>query len=78
MGKEVVPLNGHVHVKVWEKQEDGSEPGFANTFRDHCRHQNLDLRRQASQNFHDRHQHAKSAPARARQDSEVTRVHTID
>lgn len=25
MGKEVVPLNGHVHVRVWEKQDDGSE-----------------------------------------------------
>jgi len=25
MAKEIVPMNGHVHVKVYEKQEDGSE-----------------------------------------------------
>ena len=25
MSNEVVPLNGHVHIKVWEKQADGSE-----------------------------------------------------
>ena len=26
MAKEIViPLNGHVHVKAWEKQSDGSE-----------------------------------------------------
>lgn len=25
MDKEVVPLNGHVHIKAWEKQADGTE-----------------------------------------------------
>lgn len=25
MSKEIVPLNGHVHIKVYEKQADGSE-----------------------------------------------------
>jgi len=25
MAKEVVPMNGHVHLKVYEKQDDGSE-----------------------------------------------------
>ena len=25
MSNEVVPLNGHVHIKVWEKQADGAE-----------------------------------------------------
>ena len=25
MDKELVPLNGHVHLRVWEKQEDGTE-----------------------------------------------------
>jgi len=23
--KELTPLNGHVHIKAWEKQADGSE-----------------------------------------------------
>ena len=23
--KELTPLNGHVHIKVWEKQADGTE-----------------------------------------------------
>jgi hypothetical protein len=25
MNNQVVPLNGHIHLKVWEKQEDGTE-----------------------------------------------------
>ena len=25
MARETTPLNGHVHVRAWEKQSDGSE-----------------------------------------------------
>lgn len=25
MSNQVVPLNGHIHLRVWEKQEDGTE-----------------------------------------------------
>ena len=25
MAKEVVPMNGHVHLKVYEKEDDGTE-----------------------------------------------------
>ena len=31
MAKEVVPMNGHVHLKVYEKQADGSEKLISDT-----------------------------------------------